>query len=127
MDDVLTINNSITKLLDTIIKENSLNMKVVQCFDGVDLLSQVLNDQKNGNLIDFVICDENMDFINGTEAITLLRKLEKEKRIKIPYIVSSTTEEFIHDKLSSLGVTKILSKPINKNSLINLMNELNLI
>jgi len=102
-------------------------MKVVQCFDGVDLLSQVLNDQKNGNLIDFVICDENMDFINGTEAITLLRKLEKEKRIKIPYIVSSTTEEFIHDKLSSLGVTKILSKPINKNSLINLMKELKLI
>lgn len=127
VDDVITINDSITKLLKNIIIENNMKTEVIQCLDGVDLLSEVIKDQKLGNLIDLIIADENMDFLNGTEAVEILRKIERKKQIKIPYIVSSTTDEGVKEKLNSLKVTKILPKPINKNSFVNVLKDLKMI
>lgn len=127
VDDVVSLNDCITNLLESIIREKNLNTEVIQCLDGVEILGEVVRDQRNGNLIDFIIIDENMDFMNGSEAIALLRKLEVEKKIRVPNIISSTTDELIQDKLRSLNVKKILGKPISKNSLKNYMKELKLI
>lgn len=127
VDNAITINDYITNLLRNIIDEKNMRNEVIQCFDGVDLVSEVFNDQKNGNLIDLIIVDENMDFINGTEAIGILRRIERDKQIKLPYIVSSTNDEGVKQKLNSLNVTKIIPKPINKNSMVNVMKELKII
>jgi CheY-like chemotaxis protein len=71
--------------------------------------------------------DENMDFINGTDAIALLRKMEQTKKIILPNFVSSTNEPYVEEKMEILKVYKIISKPINKNSLINLLEDLKLL
>jgi CheY-like chemotaxis protein len=105
-----------------------MNYDVIQCYDGIDILNEVINDQKRiKSLIDLIITDENMDFINGTDAIALLRKLEHTKKIRVPHIVSSTTEAYIEEKMEILKVYKIISKPVNKNSLINLLEGLSIL
>lgn len=124
VEDVPFISQTIKVLLESVFENNEKDINVIQCFDGVDMLSEVIKDHKEGNLIDFIITDENMDFVNGTVAIELLRKLESENRIKVPLIVSSTTEAFIERRLKDLKVEKILPKPIHLNHLMNLLEEI---
>ena len=82
VDDVETIVNSISKLLNLIMKENNIKYDIIKCHDGIDILNEVINDQKREqSLIDLIITDENMDFVNGTDAISLLRKIEDKKKL----------------------------------------------
>ena len=128
VDDVETINNSISHLLKKIIKEKNLKYEVIQLNDGIDILNEVINDQKRGdkNMIDLIITDENMNFINGTDAISLLRKMEGSNKVRVPHIISSTNEAYIEERMDVLKVYKILPKPINKGSLENALENLKL-
>ena len=102
-----------------------MDFLIIQCFDGIDLLKEIINDQKNGNLIDLIIADENMEFMNGTQALSILRDLELQSKVKLPYIISSTTDILCEKKIKSLNIQKILPKPINKDSLVNVIEEIN--
>ena len=46
------MNKSIKNLLEKIIETKNLAISVVQCYDGIDLLKEIIDDQKNGNFID---------------------------------------------------------------------------
>ena len=49
----------------------------MQLNDGVDIIKQVMDDQFNGWLIKCVITDENIEYMNGSEAVKILKKDRK--------------------------------------------------
>jgi CheY-like chemotaxis protein len=124
VDDEELMNKSIKKLLENIIYEKKLEISIIQCNDGIDLIKEVIDDQKNGNLIDLIITDENMEYINGTQALNILIDLELSNKVKIPYVISSTTEILNIETMKLLKIEKNLPKPITKNSLINVLKDL---
>ena len=125
IEDDRIMNMTIKNLLMKIINLKKLDILVIQCYDGIDLLKEIMDDQKNGNLIDLIITDENMEFMNGTQALSILRDLESKSKVKLPYIVSSTTDQISDQKMNLLSIKKILPKPIDRNSLTNVLKELN--
>jgi len=58
------------------------------------------------NKIKCILTDENMEYINGSEAVQILRNLEKKKKIKAITIasVSAFEDEIIKSCLIKAGV-----------------------
>lgn len=106
---------SIRKASCSILNSHSYFMKfdVVECSDGCDITSMVLKDQIAEN-IKIIITDENMEFINGSSAIKMLKKLQKEKMIQIPFLVIVTGEcsEELFKYFISIGANLIVNKPL---------------
>lgn len=92
VDDHKFIRESLKKLINKILEKKDLTKHFIvkEVIDGSYLISQIVNDQFNENKISCVITDENMEFINGSEAVRIIRELEKNKKIK-PLIIASST------------------------------------
>jgi len=107
----------IKKILKNLNKENIFD--IIEGSDGVDILSYLIYDQTKENEIKLVITDENMEYINGSEAISIIRKLEKAKKIKNVSIASITAfeDEFNKNKIKQSGSNIILSKPCSESML----------
>ena len=117
VEDNQFINDSLKKLLEKVVKENGKDFEIMQMTDGVDMIKQIIDDQSNGNLIKCILTDENMEYINGSEAIRILRDLEKRNRIKHVKILSISCQEdgaAVKMMLDS-GADLVLGKPISKN------------
>ena len=77
VEDNKLINDSTKTILLRIITELNLDNEIVQLNDGVDIIKQVMDDQFNGWLIKCVITDENIEYMNGSEAVKILKKDRK--------------------------------------------------
>ena len=108
-------------MIENSLEEERKNFEVIQCSDGIDLIKLVVEDQNHGNLIKCVFTDENMEYINGSEAIKILRILEKKNKIKTLKIFSITCHEDVDSvkMITESGADLVLSKPISKTILIN--------
>jgi signal transduction histidine kinase len=94
IDDNLLILNFLENLILKILKDNNvLNYKIIRGMDGVDLIKNIIDDQKSGNLIKCVFIDENMEFMNGSESIQIVKKLEASNKIKFVQIVRFTADD----------------------------------
>ncbi len=129
IDDNKFINDSIKNLIDSIIREFHLDFKVIQGWDGVDLLKAVVEDQKHGNLIECVFTDENMEYMNGSCAIRIIKEWEKNNKIKQLKLFSISGQEDIQSSKAILasGAYKVLGKPVSKSLLINCFRDMKLI
>lgn len=127
VDDHKFILDSLKNIIQISLKYLNLenNFEVIEGRDGVDLLSYVIYDQINDNLIKCVITDENMEYINGSEAIEILRKLENSNKIKKILIVSLTAfvDDYNKNKIKNSGADYIFSKPCNQNIISNFIKE----
>jgi len=70
-----------------------------------------------------------MDFLNGSEAIKLIRKLEKRNKIKHLNILSITCHEDVDTMnfILNAGADGMLSKPLSKSSLYDAFKSLKII
>ena len=77
-----------------------------------------------GDKIKYVFTDENMEYMNGSEATRIIRNLEKDKKIKNFYIVSTTAFEDNYHKTRILnsGVNLIITKPCFKLEITKILN-----
>ena len=127
VDDHIFIRESLRNIIYKFLNQiNKLDkFEVIEGRDGVDILNYVINDQINKNLIKCIITDENMEYINGSEAIEILRKLEKLKKIKHLPIASITAfeDEFSKKKIKNAGADIIFSKPCSEKILKNFFFE----
>ncbi len=116
VEDNQFINDALKKLLEKVIKESGKNFEVIQMTDGIDMIKQIIDDQSNGNLIKCIFTDENMEYINGSEAIKILRDLEKQNKIKNVKIfsISSQEDNATVKMLKDSGADLVLGKPISK-------------
>lgn len=109
------------RLIKTVLDEVKSEIEIVTFQDGFDILKFVIENEKRLQNIKCIFTDENMDFMNGSEAIKLLRIFEKKEKFVHIYVISTTCYEDpkqVNYILSS-GADMVLSKPISKNSIIN--------
>ena len=115
--------------MEKVLRENDSEYEIIQLTDGIELIKSIIDDQSNGNLIKCVFTDENMEYINGSEAIKILRLLEGKSKVKNVKIFSiSCHEDNISVKImKDSGADRVLTKPLSKNSLAIMMKEMKLI
>ena len=84
--------------------------------DAIDLLKFMIDDQNEGNIIKLIIIDYYMDYMNGNEALLILKQLLINKKIKkIPYIacITADTDSNTVNYLCEVGFDKVLDKNIS--------------
>ena len=95
----------------------SLGMKMIPVSDGDKAIKEYV---KHHNYIDIILIDENMDNINGSEAIEAIR--EYEKNINLPHvtIIGLTGDSMVQtkDKMIKAGADDVLVKPVRLDTLI---------
>ena len=69
------LKNQILKSLNT----NGVKGEIIGCSNGIDIIQQIISDQKYGNRIKCVFTDECMEYMNGSEAVTKLKDKESLK------------------------------------------------
>ena len=79
--------------------------------DGQDVIEVCV---KQGKRFDLILLDENMRFMNGTEAALELRKYEQSNRLSTMPIIATTGNSAPHDiaLYHRCGINGILSKPL---------------
>jgi len=131
VDDHTFIRESLKSLLNKVLKKFNLekSFKIEEAQDGSEIITKVIEDQYNKNRIKCVITDENMEFMNGSDAVRFLKKMEKNRKIR-PIIFasnssfqSSTTRNLMRD----VGFEFFLSKPCCESEVHTLLKECNII
>jgi len=127
IDDHKYVRESMSNLIKKIIKKKNLEnkFKVKEGIDGSELIYYIIKDQMENNKIKCIITDENMEFINGSEAIKILKNLEKNNQIR-PLIIASCTafeDEYSKYIIKSSGANYFLSKPCNEFKLNKFFDE----
>jgi len=81
VDDNSFILEATKVIIKKVLKEAECEMEIISGSDGYDIIHHVIQDQSKGNEIKCIFTDENMEYINGSEAIKILRNLEKKKKL----------------------------------------------
>lgn len=126
VEDNELINNSNRKIILEVLSEKQLDYELVMLFNGLDLLKFVLNHQNNYGLIKLILTDEYMDYMNGSEAINIIRKIELTKKFKPINIISVTCldNQNLYNNLIKIGADMVISKPISKNDIRRIISQL---
>ena len=79
----------------------------------------MVRDQSQNYLIKCVITDESMDYMNGSEAIKILKNLEKYNKISpvVLAIISSYDRNYLSKNLGNIESLYFLPKPCNEKHL----------
>lgn len=117
-DDNHIINESNKRLVKSLCKDREYNYDILTCNDGMEIL-KIICDEKYYDNIKIIITDENMEFINGSEAIGIIRLIEERKRMRAKLIISITSHEesAIINNIKDSGANFIISKPLTKQKL----------
>jgi hypothetical protein len=91
---------------------------VKEASDGCDIIYSVFKDQMENKKIKSIITDGNMEFINSSEAIRILKGLEKNNKIKPAF-----EDEISRKIIKSSGVNYFFSKPCTENKLNKFFEE----
>lgn len=97
-------------------KRKEVDVVVKSLDDGIELLNEVYNDLLIGNnSIKMIFCDQMMNYMNGSEAFTIVSKIFKEKNIReIPFVICSAfNDEGHYNKMKALGIELIFEKPLS--------------
>jgi signal transduction histidine kinase len=108
IDDVEIILNSLEKSLMAVLNLHGIrDVGVIKGCDGVDALKEIVNDQIEHKIV-CVFIDENMNYLNGREAINIIRQMESAGRINKQYICKFSSELW-QDTSADLNVSKRIS------------------
>ena len=125
IDDHKLVRNSVVNLIKNILKSLQINnIEIIEGSDGIELLNIIMMDKNS--LIKYIFTDENMEFLNGSESVRILRKLENGKKIpKYPIIsITAFDDPETRNNIMNSGVDSILSKPCTKNDIKKILSSL---
>jgi hypothetical protein len=92
IDDLEIVLNSVAKTVMNALTEYGISdIGVIRGVDGVDALKEVIHDQAFHRII-CIFIDEHMNYINGNEAISMIRMMERNGRINKQYICKTSSE-----------------------------------
>ena len=121
VDDHRFIRESTVNLIRNVMSSlNIKDYKIIEGCDGIDLLNLVRFDTEFK--IKYIFTDENMMFLNGSEAVRIIRKFEQDKKIQNYKIFSITAfdDEETRKNLLDSGINSILSKPCSKSQMLKI-------
>jgi len=131
IDDNLYIRNSQKNLLDIYFKNwkknnssSKYNFEIIDGADGIDLLKFVIEPNYSSR-IRGVFIDENMEFMNGSEAVRIIRKFQNFNKIPKFKIATVTAFEdsITKNNILQAGVDEIYPKPFKRDYLIDFFNK----
>ena len=125
VDDHKYVRQNTVNLLKKALNELKIkNIDVIEASDGIEMLNIIIRDKNNK--IKSIFIDENMEYMNGTEAVRILRKMQQDNKIKNYYIVSTSAFDDSESKklILNSGVNSILSKPCTKSEICNILSNL---
>jgi len=130
VDDNKDIRNSLKNIVDKVLKKLKMDILYItkEGEDGSFIIRNIIKDQFKGNKIKCVITDENMEFINGSTAINLLKDLEKKGLIySITYVSNTSCDDMnTFGYLKKCGIEYFLPKFCNMEKIENFFQETNL-
>jgi len=85
-DDNHIISNSNKRIIMQVCKEKELDYEIICCSDGMDILINIMDEKTYGQVC-LIITDENMEILNGSEAIKIIRTIEERKNISRKFII----------------------------------------
>ncbi len=120
---------STKNILKKVLKEACSELEIIVGSDGADIIHYVIQDQSKGNEIKCIITDENMEYINGSDAIKIIRSLERLNKIKFVNIISLTGNEDLDstNELLKAGAQAVFGKPLPKLLIAKALKDLNII
>lgn len=127
VDDNRFTRMALVKLVKTLVTKLNLNLDIIEGFDGIDVLKNIIDDQKsNENLIKCILTDECMDYIDGSKSMEILKELEISNKIKpIPKVsITSFDDENTNQFLLEKGADYVLNKPCSSYSLEKIFIEI---
>ena len=121
VDDNTLIRKGIVNLIKKVLSELKINdFEIVELTDGIDLLYAIMMDKTSK--IKCVFSDECMEYLNGSEAVRLIRKMEKNYRIPYYYLVAITV---LHEdrRLLDSGFNYIIPHPNSYSEFFYILNK----
>ena len=125
VDDNKFIRESSVNLIKNVLKTLKINdVDIIEGSDGIDLLNMVRSDKSYK--IKSIFIDENMEYLNGSDAIKIVRKMEDNKKVRVYNLVSITAFEDNESKnrILSSGANSIISKPCTKSDITKILSNL---
>jgi len=125
IDDYIYIREGLKSIIEEISNKMNIDIDIELGEDGIDLLNQVITSQRQGFTYTLIFVDENMNFMNGSKAIGIIRELEKDQKIKRNNIVTVTAfeDEATKSNIMNAGSDIILSKPCRASKIRELMEK----
>ena len=120
-DDDSTILKAERRLLESICKENKKDVYIETCSNGLECVYKIFDDYINrGISYSILLIDENMNYMDGSEAIKILRKLQRDKVIN-NFLIYSVTGQEDNEIAMKYGCDGVLTKIIPKRALAALL------
>ncbi|MEK6528904.1 MAG: response regulator [Nitrospirota bacterium] len=118
MPNIIVVEDSPTmRQLITFTLKRMPGYNVVEAVDGMDALKKL-----SVELFDLILADINMPVMDGLKLVGLLRNDSRYKKTPIIMITTESTEED-RKKAMAVGATAYLSKPIQTQDLLKIVQE----
>jgi two-component system chemotaxis response regulator CheY len=118
MNNILVVEDSPTmRQLIAFALKRLPNLKITEATDGMDAFKKL-----SSETFDLVLADINMPIMDGLKLVELLRKEPKYKNTPIIIITTEGAEED-KKKALAIGATAYLSKPIQTEELLKMVNQ----
>jgi len=122
VDDEYMIRNAMIRLITNELKrDTSLEVIFIEANDGIECLLAIYLATLQQIKIDFIITDENMNYINGSFASDIIKTVIKNGKFQdIPIFMSTALGKNINYSNPDI-IKKVFSKPMDKNSIHDLL------
>jgi CheY-like chemotaxis protein len=125
VDDQRLVRRNTVNLIKIVISSMRINnLLIIEAVDGLDLLNIVRRDKEKS--IKCIFTDENMDYINGSEAVKIIRNMEDKNKVNHYHIISITAFDDTETKnqIIKSGINSVIIKPCSKTYIINIFKSL---
>ena len=117
MPNILVVEDSPTmRQLISFAMKRIANTKVIEATDGVDALKKLSSEP-----VDLILADINMPVMDGLKLVSLVRNNPAYKGLPIIIITTEGAKED-KDRALAIGANAYLSKPIQTQELIKIVN-----
>ena len=126
IDDHKIIRQNTISLISGVLATLEINdVDILEGSDGIELLYILINDKSHQ--IKYIFLDETMEYLNGSDTVRIIRKLEADDKIKNYKIVSLTAFDDTETKnyILNSGVNSIISKPCTKSDITSILCNIN--
>lgn len=117
MPNILVVEDSPTmRQLITFAMKRIPNSRVIEAIDGVDALKKLSSEK-----IDLILADINMPVMDGLKLVSLVRSNASYQKIPIIIVTTEGAKED-RERALAIGANAYLSKPIQTQELIKIVN-----
>lgn len=116
------ISITLGKLKET--KKLKYKFEIIEGTDGIDALKFII-DRGIVSKIKAIFIDENMEYLNGSESVKIIRKLQSLNKVSKFSIASVTAFEDLAMKeiIKNSGMDEVYSKPLSKSQLLEFFDK----